>query len=161
MESLVSARAKLTLALSAFIVVADDGSIDREASMRNFGEALNKEELRRGEIATEIAQSVHAVFDKYRGVPINMEALATHALRQPLLAARVAENVDDLNFETVLKAEVAAWVRLNSDENQKKDRKTGAILRVAEDAGTRAFQIKKGKGGGVRRWSDIKPGTEE
>jgi hypothetical protein len=94
---------------------------------------------------TNIGDAVHAVFDQYRSASINMPALAGFALTRL--------NVQPENFKA-LETRVMEYVRENADRHEKTDKETGLITQAAETPRTRSFVIAKGKGGGVKRWSD-------
>lgn len=120
---------KLNSNVMAAYVVKVAGEIDVEATVQKFrAEVLNYKTERELEAET-VGQAVHAVFDEWCGVNINMPALQTAALSH-------------LNFQPenhkALSQKVAEYVRANNGT-----RESGAL-----------FHIGKGKGGGVKRWSD-------
>lgn len=126
---------KLNTSVMADYVVKTDGEIDVEETVQKFrAELLNYKTERELEAET-VGQAVHAVFDEWLGVNINMPALQTAALKY-------------LNFQPenhkVLSQKVAEYVRANAGK-----RETGAL-----------FFIGKGKGGGVKRWRDQKEEDE-
>jgi len=111
-------------------VVRSGGSIDRDASIASFTAAL---ELHIVEAETEgavISDAVAAVFDQYKGAAINMPALETFSLTRL--------NVQPETWAS-LREKVRSFVRANATDT----REAGGL-----------FQVKKGSGGGVRRWAD-------
>jgi broad specificity polyphosphatase/5'/3'-nucleotidase SurE len=127
---------KLSNNVMAGYVVKTDGEINVEETVQKFcAEVLNYKTNRELEAET-VGNAVHAVFDEWRGVNINMPALQSAALNH-------------LNFQPEnhksLSQRIAEYVRANAGA-----RETGAL-----------FFIGKGKGGGVKRWSDQEEKTSE
>ncbi len=125
-----------TINLATFIVLAiGTSNIDHEATLSKFAGELHKFEAERMTENATLGLAVKAVFDQYKGVNLNMPAITSMALTRM--------NVQPENFK-ILTDKVQDYIR--------------------ENAGTRAsgalFSIAKGKGGGVRRWSDC-PLTEK
>jgi len=114
-------------------LVVSSGSVDVEATVSNFRSALVKHLAERETEQATIALAVHAVFDKNRGQVISMPALTGLALQEL--------NAQPENF-AALTDRVQEYVRDHS--------KGDASL----------FVIAKGKGGGVRRRSDIPAATK-
>lgn len=109
-------------------VVRNGSSIDVEASVAKFRSALDVHVAERETELSVIAEAVHAVFDKNRGDAIAMPTLTGLTLQNM--------NAQPSNFGT-LTERVQDYIRSSS----KGDKPT--------------FVITKGKGGGVRRASDI------
>lgn len=130
--------------LTTVLVLTTAGTIDQAASEAAFRTSLANYIAEREVEEGNIADAVHAVFDKYRGASINMPALAGFVLQQL--------NVQPENFNA-LEERVMEYVRNNADLPEKKD-KSGKVIQAAEAPRTRTFAIGKGKGGGVKRWSD-------
>jgi len=120
---------KLNNVTMAGYVVKTDGEINVEETVQKFRAELLVYKTERELESETVGQAVHAVFDDWRGVNINMPALQTAALKY-------------LNFQPenhkALSQKVTEYVRANAGK-----RETGAL-----------FFIGKGKGGGVKRWSD-------
>jgi hypothetical protein len=130
--------ATLTITL---VTGSDDDLAANEAAFRTSYLAFVAErEIEDG----NIGDAVHAVFDQYKSASINMPALAGFVLQRL--------NVQPENFNA-LEARVMEYVRQNADLHEKKA-KDGTITQTAEAPRTRTFTIGKGKGGGVKRWSD-------
>ena len=132
-----------TTTLTIALVVTADG-IDQDASRQAFNSALVNYVAEREVEDDNIGSAVHAVFDQYPSANINMPALTSYVLQKL--------NAQPENFNT-LEVRVMEYVRSNADLSEKKD-KAGNIIQSAEAPRTRAFVIGKGKGGGVKRWSD-------
>lgn len=112
-------------------LVSKDGAIDQEASRQEFNKALAQYVTARETEQSTIADAVSSVFDRHPGTPINMPALASMVL--------ASLNVQPENY-SALEGLTLGYVRENASEKR-------------EDG--KLFRIGKGKGGGVRRWSDI------
>lgn len=125
-------------------------SLDKETLSRSAAAAAVKYLTDRGEQDEAIAGAVESIFDQYRGTSINMPALASMACQRL--------NVQPENFNSV-EERVLDYVRANADLHEKKD-KAGKVVQTAEAPRTRLFAIGKGKGGGVKRWSDQPDATE-
>ena len=118
-----------TITLNTFLVRDSNGSIDHEATLDKFQTNLLQYEVERDLEAQTIGEAVHAVFDEFKGVSLNMPALTSFALKRL--------NVQPETF-TSLSKKVGDYIRDNAG-----DRDSGA-----------SFKVGKGKGGGCRRWSD-------
>ena len=117
------------------------GKIDRQASFVAFQTALD---IFEAEEATEngvIADAVNAAFDKYPGASQNMDALIS--------GTTTYMNATPGNFK-VLSERIRKYVQINSQGE--KDKTTEQVQNPDS-----LFLISKGKGGGVKRRSDIKP----
>jgi hypothetical protein len=112
-------------------LVSKDGSLNQDASEAAFRSAyLNFVAQRETEQST-IADAVGALFDAHQGTSINMPAVASMA------CAKL--NAQPENYSTLTEL-VLSYVRENASEKR-------------EDG--KLFRIGKGKGGGVKRWSEI------
>lgn len=140
----------MALSLTIALVLGSDGKVDDARSEASFQAALAQYKAQRETEETEIAAAVNACFDAYPGAGQNLQALINGALNKL--------NVQPANYK-VMSDKVSAYIHENSDRVEKRDRKTGAVIAVAEAPRTRLFGIKKGVGGGCRRWSDV-PVTE-
>lgn len=125
-------------------LVSDSSGVDVAASMAAFSEALATYVSEREIEDESIGNAVHAVFDQYPSASISLPALAGFALQKL--------NVQPENFKA-LEGRIMDYVRANADQAGK-TAKDGTVLATAEEARTRTFAIGKGKGGGVKRWSD-------
>lgn len=129
------------------VLVKKDGLIDEAASIALFTAELQKTKVAQEMESGQIADAVNAVFDKFKGVSINLPALCTYTMGH--LGATPATYND-------LVEKVSNYVRDNSDRPAQKDPKDKEkILVPAEAPRTRLFSMNKGKGGGVKRWSDV------
>lgn len=136
--------------LSLTLVTLTDGSLDDTANVLAFEKAYDAYKVETESFDEEVSAAVHAQFDQYRGASQNMPALIHGALNR----LDVGQNYQ------LMHDKVQNFIRQNSDRAEKKDKKTGEILQVAEAKRTRAFGIAKGKNGGCRRWSDVPVGNE-
>ena len=125
-------------------LVQGSSGVDQARSEAAFRTALAAYIVERETEEETIAEAVHAVFDQYKSASINMPALAGFALQRL--------NVQPENFKA-LELRIMEYVRSNADQSAKTD-KDGNVLTPAESPRTRTFAIGKGKGGGVKRWSD-------
>lgn len=113
--------------LTVSLVHFSDGSIDTEASGREFFAQLDKLIVEEGKMSEDIAIAVEAVFDTLNGARANMPYVVNEALR------RIGTTPANYNLLT---EKVGEFVRANAQ---------------GEDA---VYHIGKGKGGGVIRLSD-------
>lgn len=131
--------------LTAFVVRDDAGALDFDATMKKFASRITEYEAAVSMESDQIGAAVHAVFDKYPGLSIPMDAVVNFAL-------------PDLNptpdNHAILKERVKQYIRDNADHPEIKDEETKAVITAAEPDRTRDFAINKGKGGGVKRWAD-------
>jgi hypothetical protein len=137
----------MSVNLTVKLVLDEDGAIDEAASQIAFTSALSAYKAERELEASTIETAVHAIFDQYRGVSVNMPYLVNSVLR--------SLNVQPANFKA-MESKVLAFVRSNSDRLANKSKGI-----EAEAPRTRTFGIKKGSGGGVVRWSDIPEEEDE
>lgn len=117
--------------LSVDLVRGDDGSVDQEATVESFSNALSARVQEEETQEHVIADAVNSAFDRHIGEPQTMPFLINGALS--------ILNVLPANYKS-MSEKVAQYVRTNSG-----DRESGAL-----------FTIGKGKAGGARRWSDVK-----
>jgi hypothetical protein len=140
--------------LSDYAVRGVDGKVDFDATIEKFSTRLIEFESLCEKEDEAIGAAVHNVFDTKvaAGAPLSMDSIVTFAI--------VNLNPNAENFK-ILSDRIKSWVRINSDQPEKKD-ENDVVLAVAEPARTRAFYIKKGLRGGVRRWADVpvKPAAE-
>lgn len=133
-----------------------DGSVDLESSLLAFEAKVNNY-VAEVELETEaIAAAVAAVFDKHRGVRMNMPFIISQSLQHLNVQPENSKSLTD---------RVHAYIQENADQDTvwKTDDKGKVIgkgderieVTPAEEDRTRMFGIGKGKGGGVVRWSDI------
>jgi hypothetical protein len=136
------------------VLVRDEvtGEVDEAATTQAFQMALSRYKAQRELEDTTIGSNVHAAFDQYPGVFLPMESLISGVVQ--------ALNPTPENF-SVLKEKVTAYIHDNADRQEKKDRKSGEVIQLAEPPRTRAFGIRRGKGGGICRWSDVKEKAEK
>jgi len=134
--------------LSEYAVRGVDGKVDSDATLAKFSARLAEFEALCEKEDEAIGAAVHNVFDTKvgKGGSINMDGIVTFAI--------VALNPNAENY-AILRDRIKNWVRINSDQPERKDKKTKVVLAEAEPERTRTFQIKKGKDGGVRRWADV------
>jgi hypothetical protein len=121
-----------------FIVRDGSGVVDLEASNDKFQSELVKYCAERETEQETIAEAVHACFDQYKGVRINMPALCTFTLTKL--------NAQPENHK-VLTERVMEFVR---SQSQGKAADDGTV-----ENPTSTFLIGKGKGGGVARRCDL------
>lgn len=118
-----------TINLATYAIRSEAGNIDLPATLAKFEVTLIQFQAERETEAASLGVAVGGVFDQYRGINLNMPAVTSMALTRL--------NVQPENFK-ILTEKVQTYIRDNAGE-----RESGAI-----------FHIGKGKGGGVRRWSD-------
>lgn len=118
----------MTNPVSEFIV-RSNGSIDQAATLAKFSAALGEYVTKRETEDDDISRAVNTVFDRHPGASINLPALSSMACGVLNTSA---------SAYTEMSERVANFVRANSGEGG-------------------AYQIKKGKGGGVRRTADLPP----
>lgn len=123
--------------LHSYVVRGSDGSVDAEATIGKFGTDLARYIAERETEQETIANAVHAVFDHYKGASLNMPALVSMTLTKL--------NAQPESFKA-LSDRVLSFVR----ENAQGETKDGVSERPNS-----LFVIGKGKGGGVKRRSDI------
>lgn len=112
----------------SFDLVYVNGVVDVDASLDLAKSALNKFVADKRTQDTDLHNAVHAVFDEHLGSAIAMPALVS------LTLAKL--NVQPENYKS-LGDKVTTFVRERSG-----------------DKGSASFSITKGRGGGVKRWSD-------
>jgi hypothetical protein len=125
-----------TITLSSYVVRAEDGSIDLDATCTKFAGDLLKYQAERETEAEVVGAAVHAVFDQFKGARLNMPAVTSLALQKL--------NVQPENFKT-LSERVQGYIRDHAGEQG-----SGSL-----------FGIGRGKGGGVIRWADAPPPKAE
>lgn len=115
--------------LNITLALTASGSVDVDASLAAAKSGiLNYIAQRETELET-VSEAVGATFDALKGAKANMPYVVGQTLRNL--------NVQPENYKT-LESLVAGFIRENAG-----DRPSGAL-----------FNIGKGKGGGVLRWSD-------
>jgi methylase of polypeptide subunit release factors len=115
--------------LNIALALTAAGTVDVDASLAAAKSAiLNHIAQRETELET-VSEAVHSTFDALNGAKANMPYVVGQTLRNL--------NVQPENFKT-LEALVQGFIRENAG-----DRDSG-----------KSFNIGKGKGGGVLRWSD-------
>jgi hypothetical protein len=107
-------------------IVRVNGSIDQEATLNKFSAALAEYKAKRETEDVDISNAVNQVFDKYRGASINLPALSNLACATLKVSPEAHASMTK---------RVADFVRANAGEGG-------------------AFEIRKGKGGGVSRRAD-------
>jgi hypothetical protein len=112
-------------------IVRVNGAIDQEATLNKFSAALAEYSAKRETEEADISAAVNAVFDKYPGASVNLPALSNLACANLKVSA---------SSHAAMTERVADFVRANAGEGG-------------------AFEIRKGKGGGVSRRADKAPAT--
>lgn len=125
----------MNLNLASLVVRASDGTLDLQATLDAIApEVVSLVEKMDNEYA-EVASAVHAVFDQWKGTRLNTDAVISFSMQH--LAAPTPDAVNKL---------------------------TGKIKDYLKDnAGARGeslFWTRRGKGGGIKRWSDTAEGEE-
>lgn len=122
--------------ISKFTVVTD-GNIDVEASVERFRQAITvAAETRRNDLEV-IANGVSQVFDRFRGAHIQIAALQSFVLQD----LKVHPSAYGLLGERVHKY-VQEWTEVGNG--------------ITETGAKALFRLRKGKGGGWCRISDVK-----
>lgn len=132
----------MSTTITTTLVLLASGAVDRKASTEAFEAAVTKYETESKTEQETIAGAVSAVFDEHMSEPVKMPILAAFACQKL--------NAQSSNYST-LDGRVREYVRANSQET--KDAK-GVVTQHPNSL----FVIGKGKGGGVRRRSDIPAG---
>jgi len=134
--------------LAAYAVRGPDGKVDFDLTIKKFGGRLVEFEAAVEKEEEAIATAVTKVFDHTlpKGMAHNMETISFMAAKE--LNANVG------NFK-ILSDRIKNWIRINSDQPKKLADDGETVLVEAEEPRTRMFAINKGKGGGVKRWSDF------
>lgn len=134
--------------LSTYVIRNADGKVDFNATVNKFAERLVVFEAALITEEAAIAEAVIKVFDNMlpRGMAHNLDTIAY------LSATELNANAG--NFK-ILSDRIKNWVRANSDQHKKLAEDGKTVLADAEKPRTRMFAINKGKGGGVKRWSDF------
>lgn len=134
--------------LTAYAVRGPDGKVDFDSTIKKFGGRLVEFEAACEKEEEAIAAAVTKVFDTTlpRGMAHNMDTIGFLAVQEM--------NANAGNFK-ILNDRVKNWIRINSDQPKKTADDGKTVLVDAEPQRTRMFAINKGKGGGVKRWSDF------
>lgn len=115
--------------LSSYVVRSGSGSIDHEATVSKFADDLIAFEIKLEAENADIGQSVHALFDQFKGARLNTPFVVNETLRRL--------NVKPENYKA-LTDKVTDYIRNRSQgENS-------------------TFTVSKGKGGGIARRCDMK-----
>jgi len=117
--------------LTVQLVRHADGSVDVDGSTASFEAALSDFVAQSETEQSTIAATVNAQFDKHPGTAIKLPNLASMTC--------AALNAQPVNY-TRLEGLALSYVRANASEKR-------------EDG--KLFRIGRGKGSGVRRWSEI------
>lgn len=117
-----------TISLPAYVVRDEKGSVDQLKTLDKFIEDLGRYCAAAETETGVLAEKVKQVFDRFKGTNLNMPALVS------LTTSEL--NVAPEHFK-IMSEKVMDYIRTNSGER-----------------GEAMFSIAKGKGGGVRRWSD-------
>lgn len=139
-----------TLFTTDDLVRYDNGSVNMDGTADVFSDRIANYIAEVELEGAQIASAVHMVFDRYRGSKMNVPFIIRQALTHL--------NETPENSKT-LSDRVHVYIQENSDRSEKKD-KDGNVIQVAEPKRTRAFNIGKGKGSSVQRWSDV-PVTDD
>lgn len=122
--------------VDSFLVVSA-GSVDRSATLQAFAAALDTRITEREADSETLGLAVSEVFDKHPGAAVNHDALVS------LVAPSM--NVGIAGY-SLLKERLHSYIKENSADT----REAGAL-----------FSVRKGKGGGIRRWSDTPEKAEK
>lgn len=127
------------------LVCNPDGTVDKDASLISCQDQLDaflaQEEAR----GANVSDAVNAVFDKRRGARMNVPYVVGQALY--ILGA----GPDD---HGILAKSIHEYITANSQGE--KDKTAGTYARPDS-----LFVVNKGKGGGVTRRCDMKPGASD
>jgi hypothetical protein len=134
--------------LTTYAVRGPDGKVDFDSTIKKFGGRLVEFEAACEKEEAAIAEAVTLVFDNTlpKGMAHQMDTIGFLAVQ--LMNANVG------NFK-ILNDRVKSWIRVNADQPKKLADDGETVLVAAEKPRTRMFAITKGKGGGVKRWSDF------
>lgn len=123
----------MNINLSKFIVRMGN-SVDVDATMLNLRNEVERLVIEEELTVGTIRDAVHAVFDTFKGTRLNLAALTSFSLQHLNVTPETA------SFVTT---QVQEYVKKNSG-----------------DRNTSLFWVRRGKGGGVKRWSDTPDGEE-
>lgn len=115
--------------IANFIVRNSDGSLDLQGTLDALApEVIAAVEKTDNQFA-DIANAVHAVFDQFKGIRLSTDSLVSFAMRNM-----------EVSIETVsdTAGRIKDYVKANTGER-----------------GVSLFSTKRGKGGGIQRWSDV------
>jgi hypothetical protein len=138
--------------LTAYAVRNADGKVDFDSTIKKFSTRLVEFEAAVEKEEGAIASAVTDTFDKLladeatKGMNQNMDTIVFLAVQA------LAPNAG--NYK-ILSDRIKNWLRINSDQPKKMSEDGKTVLVEAEKPRTRMFGIFKGKGGGVKRWSDF------
>jgi hypothetical protein len=122
------------------LVTGPDGTVDREESMAAAAIALDDYLAAQEAMGADVSSAVHTVFDRYPGASLGVPFVVRVALE--VLKATPANNA-------ILDKSIHAYLTANGQGDKRED---GSVPNPDS-----LFLINKGKGGGCKRRSDIKP----
>jgi hypothetical protein len=128
--------------LNAFVIRHTDGTLDFDSTMQKFATRVTEYDAAVSMETEKIGAAVHAVFDSHP-IVLGMDYITDSAL--PMLNPTPDNHL-------ILKDRIKDYIRSNSDHGEIKHEDGTAT--PSEKPGTRLFAILRGKGGGVKRWSD-------
>jgi hypothetical protein len=130
--------------LTNFVIRDESGALDFDATMKKFAARVTEYDAAVSMETDKIAGAVDATFDKFNGAIMPMDTIVGFAITDL--------NPTSDNY-SILKERVKDYIRSNADRSEVKNQ-DGTVITPADAPRTRIFAISKGKGGGVKRWSD-------
>lgn len=112
------------------VVRHSDGSLDLEATLEALSPKVVALVEKLDSDSLDIGNAVHAVFDMFKGSRMNTNAVVSFALQNLQVTPESAGE---------LTSKIQEFIKLNSGEQ-----------------GSSLFSTKRGRNGGVARWSDVK-----
>lgn len=132
-----------TIVLSSFVVRSASGSVNMEATLDKFEQAVSQFIADRETEETQIANAIEEVLSANVGTRTNLDFVTGTVAR--------SLNATALNYGD-LKAKAADYIRQNAcgeKDGKPVDSKTGEEL-----SEPRRYFLGKGRDGGVSRWAD-------
>ena len=120
--------------LSKFIVRHSDGSFDLDGTLQALTPEIVTVVEKEDSQYADISKAVHAVFDMFKGTRLNTAAVVSFSMQHLMVTPESAGDVT---------TKVQDYIKNNSGER-----------------GESLFWTRRGRNGGVKRWSDTPEGEE-
>lgn len=118
------------LDLLTFVQRHSDGSLDLEGTLEALSPKVVELVEQQDMETADVAKAVHAVFDTFKGSRLNTAAVTSFAMQHLTVTPETAGDVT---------TKIQDYIKQNSGER-----------------GESLFSTKRGRGGGVARWDDVK-----
>ena len=120
--------------LDKFIVRNSDGSFNLEGTLESLSPEIISAVEKMDSQYADIAKAVHTVFDTFKGTRLNTAAVVSFSMQHLMVTPESAGDVT---------TKVQDYIKNNSGER-----------------GESLFWTRRGRNGGVKRWSDTPEGEE-